>query len=114
MKQTGDSMAAYPPCFDMCSTAKELYALAQQQGPTKDSKEALDAYSKLFCLEKQLKEGVCVPQWSRIATDAGETALRAWRRFTYNQEFYVRHNDIMNNHGRSIAALVAAMGTCAP
>jgi hypothetical protein len=104
----------YPPCFDICPIGKELYDMAEQMGQTKDSREAFQAYSTLFCLEVQLKQGTCVKEWSRIAMDAGETAVRAWRRYTNNQEFYVRHNDIMNSHGRSIAALVAAMGTCMP
>ena len=104
----------YPPCFDICPLAKELYDMADRMGQTSDSRAAFDAYSKLFCLESQLKRGECVKNWSTIATDAGKTAVVAWRRYTNNPDFYMKHNDIMSIHGRSIAALVAAMGTCVP
>ena len=105
---------AYPPCFDLCLLAKELFDLANQMGQTADSRAAFEAYSRLFCLEAKLKQGTCVKEWSRIASDAGQAAVEAWRRYTYNPEFYIKHNDIMNIHGRAIAALVAAMGTCVP
>ena len=110
--KTRDSM--YPPCFDICPLAKELYDLAERMGQTSDSRAAFDAYSKLFCLESQLKRGECVKNWAAIANDAGEKSVQAWRRYTSNPDFYMKHNDIMSIHGRSIAALVSAMGTCVP
>lgn len=88
--------------------------MAERMGQTKDSATAFAAYSKLFCLEVELRRGVCVKQWMRIANDAGEEAVRALRAYTRNEDFFVKHNEIVHNHGRSIAALVAAMGTCVP
>ena len=83
---------------------------------------AFAAYSKLFCLEVELKRGVCVKGWHQIAKNAGEEAvshLRAYtqvKSFTMNRQdmekFFINHHDIMNIHGRSIADLVAKMGTC--
>ena len=94
-----------PPCFEICPLAQDLFRLAEASGQTQDSAKAFAAYSKIFCLEVDLKRGVCVKNWHQIAKDAGEEAvshLRAYthvKRFTMSRQdiekFFVNHHDIM-------------------
>lgn len=104
-----------PDCFDICPKAQSLFTLANQLGQDAHSRAALQAYSEIFCLEQTLKRGQCVKDWNSIMNRAGETATREWRLYSKaTYEFYDAHNEIMNMHGRSVAKLVADMGTCVP
>ena len=102
-------------CFDRCKLARTMVDVVSSLGPDSNSNKAFAAYSELLCIEGQLAGGVCVKDWMPRVTASGETAVQAWRAYSKrNQDLFVMHNELMDTHGRSIAGLVASMGTCVP
>lgn len=114
MSGTRDSVR-YPSCFDRCKIARDMADMVSTLGHDANSSKALTAYAEILCIERDLSNGVCVKDWMARTSHSGETAVAAWRAYPKrNQELFIMHNDMMNVHGRSIAGLVASMGTCVP
>jgi hypothetical protein len=89
--------------------------MVMRLGPDANSSKAFAAYSEMLCIENDLAHGICVKDWMSRTSAVGERAVVAWRAYSKrNEDLYIMHNQVMNIHGRSIAGLVASMGTCVP
>jgi hypothetical protein len=99
---------SYPACFEICPAAKKLVDLVRNNS-NDFSRAAFRAYSEMFCMEKELSQGVCVANWMAVLDKTRKTTTSAWRSYQMTMEMgenvemiFNLHNEIMTNHSRSI------------
>ena len=96
----------YPPCYDECPLAKQLFDMTSHE--TQDSLTAERAYSKLFCLEAALQNGAKDPNALDKAVMYLDAASRAWSRYPYlTQAMFQLHSRIKTLHLEKIERLTA-------
>lgn len=92
----------YPPCYDECPIAKDLFDLVRDEGISNQlSHDAEQAYSAVFCIERGLRTGNAVdaPNAKGRVRDLFQHATQLWHVFVREvNDAKISHEILSMNH----------------